>query len=713
MTAIGKMVPFFQFSTTLSKKDFTFFHSLFYQEIEHLLPVSGDVYFWEKDGHWLPNEKAEEVLGQGVERLVVLSASLEPEIIDNVLVLPVAVADGDNIAVIVAGIDPGLLQRMAPEWLHELCDNIQRALVRVKKTYVFPETGLYSSRLLELIWAGADNTGGAFFLLGAVEKTKRSTDGIVKIVQTAHLIEATINSPVIYFGGNVFGVYQENMSRENALNFARRLLDRLKREGLQRVHIGISSVNIQDKETFSQVLGECWQSLEIAERRGPYSLCEASYLYDQKSHPLAHPSPETVRKLQGAWRGLSSFSLLLIRVEKGVKKNKRNEGFLTQVINEIFQDKYSSFLVNSQECFVLLPDVLSKKAKQLANKIKKSIDEEIKPLQVAVGIGYWPCLDFSKTATISNCRKALMHGDFFGSGSVTLFDHVSLNVSGDYFFDEGDYHQAVRDYRAGLKIGPGEINLLNSLGVALTELNKLAEAEQYFDLVLVKEPKNFMALVNKGFALRMLRRDEEALTCFSLAQCCKEFSSSPVFADVSMQLGHLFRESGQHKEAVRVLEKMKARKLEKTGYLFFSLLGEEYAATGKNKKAISMLQKAIQLNPHDARSMSILGELYGIEGEGDDIALSLCTKAVNIDEFSWDNWYRLAKVCFLMADYDSSYTAVREALHRNRKAVEAIFLVGEINMVRGNKKQAKKRFNQVLRIDPGFQGASKALKEIG
>ena len=64
--------------------------------------------------------------------------------------------------------------------------------------------------------------------------------------------------------------------------------------------------------------------------------------------------------------------------------------------------------------------------------------------------------------------------------------------------------------------------------------------------------------------------------------------------------------------------------------------------------------------------------------QGDDIALSLCTQAVSIDDVSWDNWYRLAKVRFMVADYDGAQAAVRESLRRNRKAAAAIFLAGEI-----------------------------------
>ena len=97
-----------------------------------------------------------------------------------------------------------------------------------------------------------------------------------------------------YLGGKVFGVYQGNLSRDNALHFARRLLGRLKREGAHYVHIGISLVHEQENNPLGQLLDDCWQALEIAEQRGPFSLCESSFLHHRHIHPLVPPTQEVV-----------------------------------------------------------------------------------------------------------------------------------------------------------------------------------------------------------------------------------------------------------------------------------------------------------------------------------------------------------------------------------------------------------------------------------
>ena len=676
------------------------------------MPVCGTVFFWEQDGNWLPKERITEMLGKGYEKLPALCASLEPAVIESMLVIPLAVDGGDHVAAIIGDIDSGLLQKMSPEWLHELRNNVQHALVLAKQAYIYPETGLYSIRLLKMFWDELGDKSGAFFLIGTPDRTRRSTRGLMRVMQTARMLESTMSGPVFYLGGKVFGVYQGNLSRDSALHFARRLLGRLKREGAHYVHIGISLVHEHKENSLGQLLDDCWQALETAEQRGPFSLCESSFLHHRHIHPLVPPTREVVSKFQYKWRGLKRFSILLLRVEGAGEKENRKRMALAECMTESFQKKYFCVPVNSSECYLFLPDFPAKKALLVAGKIKDELDNVLQPNQIAVGISYWPCQDFPKTVTLANCRKSLMHGDFFGTGSITLFDHVSLNVSGDYFFEEGDYRQAVRDYKAGLKMKPGEVNLLNSLGVALTELNRLTEAVYYFDLVLEKEPKNFMALVNKGFALRILKMEEGALVCLSKAEKCKEFSASPVSADISLQLGRLYFAKGQYEHAVTALEKMNSQNSETTRYLLCSLLGEVYAATGKNDKAISILQEAIRYNPHDAQSLSILGYLYGVEGQGDDIALSFCTQAVNIDDLSWGNWYRLAKIRFRMADYDGAQAAVKESLLKNRKAVDAIFLAGKISMKQGDKKRAKKMFQRVLRIVPDYLEASKALQKI-
>jgi tetratricopeptide (TPR) repeat protein len=141
-------------------------------------------------------------------------------------------------------------------------------------------------------------------------------------------------------------------------------------------------------------------------------------------------------------------------------------------------------------------------------------------------------------------------------------------------------------------------------------------------------------------------------------------------------------------------------------------LGEAYMGSGSNKKAITILQHAIRYSPHDAYAMSMLGELYARENQGDDIALSLCQQAVNIDDRPWKHWYRLGWIRYRMAQYELALDALKECLQRDRKIPDAVYLAGQAYEKLDAKVQAAAMFQTALRIAPEHRAAASALKRI-
>ena len=63
---------------------------------------------------------------------------------------------------------------------------------------------------------------------------------------------------------------------------------------------------------------------------------------------------------------------------------------------------------------------------------------------VSMGCARYPMINFSKAQVFENARKAIDHAAFFGPGSRVAFDAVSLNISGDNRYQEGDMPGAIR-----------------------------------------------------------------------------------------------------------------------------------------------------------------------------------------------------------------------------------------------------------------------------
>ena len=688
---------FFQSTHTLKQQDFFLLADVFRQVVKDLLPIDSTILFWCRLWEY---QKEDIYSGSAKNWLAQLDAQckvVEPGFLLGMLVFPLVIDDGDRVAVLVQDVDPALAEKMDHEWLCELRDSIQKNLEMKRQEYVDNVTGLYNNHLLATCLEQRGQKPGVLFLVGVGNRARKLTFNLMKIVQAGRFIESIANRAVFYLGGNIFGVLNAEMNRQESLSMARRLLSRLKREGLHRVHIGISRVGSELEKVGRKapVLNECWQALEAAEMRGPYSLCEASVLLDRARHPLARPPKDVISQLRRNWRGLKQFGLILVKMDNA-EPSVSDPFDLTQLISPLLSKTESIFSVTSQEGYILVTDRAEKQTLQLCRKIAERFAHDDSLPSCSMGVCHWPTLNYTKTEMTINCRKAFMHGSFFGPGSVTPFDHVSLNVSGDYYFDEGDYRQAVRDYRFGCSMAPDDINLMNSLGVALIELNRLRESIGYFDKVLDREPDNFMALVNKGFALRIVGNDNEALKCLERASQDKKFADADVFPDLSLQLGRLYCDKGSYGKAVRILDQLALQKPEKQELGLIRLLGEAYAGNGDNKKAILLLQRAVRIYPHDARSLSLLGELYALENQGDDIALSFCELAVEIDEGPWKYWYRLAVVKNKMGNSLDALNALQKSIRRNRKKTEPLYLAGKIYKKLGEQKKSDRMFQRIV-----------------
>ena len=131
-----------------------------------------------------------------------------------------------------------------------------------------------------------------------------------------------------------------------------------------------------------------------------------------------------------------------------------------------------------------------------------------------------------------------------------------------------------------------------------------------------------------------------------------------------------------------------------------------------NQEAIRILQRAIQHNPRDATSLSLLGELYCLEKQGEDIALSFCRRAVELDDTRWDHWYRLGWVLFQCGQNEEARSALGDSLARNKKAIAVRYLLGRTYQRLDQGKQAEKMFKLVLKRDPSHRHAHSALTEM-
>ncbi len=269
------------------------------------------------------------------------------------------------------------------------------------------------------------------------------------------------------------------------------------------------------------------------------------------------------------------------------------------------------------------PDENASACLKFAVKLKANV-EKLGANTVTIGIAAYPAFIYRKNDIIINAGKALEHADFFGYGSIVAFDAVSLNISGDKLYQDGDIDGAIKEFKTALLFDPDNVNVHNSLGVCYGVLGDFSKAIKEFKVAIKFAPKEIMPLYNAGLVYQLTGKKEKALKYFMKAGDLGE----DLF-EIDFQTGKLLLDLGKPEEGRKYLEKALNIRPESSVASFY--LGESFAATGMAGEAEAAYKKAIKINPNDAASLSSLGWLYEIENKNSDVSLAFCSQSVEIN----------------------------------------------------------------------------------
>lgn len=259
-------------------------------------------------------------------------------------------------------------------------------------------------------------------------------------------------------------------------------------------------------------------------------------------------------------------------------------------------------------------------------ELARSLQDEIRTQSgctATAGVAIYPTLDDPRPQILRNARKAVDHAAFFGPNSRVAFDAVSLNISGDQFYERGDLPSAIREFERALALDPNNVNVHNSLGVCYAVLGDFDRALEQFSTALRLESGEYMAAYNIGMVHALGGRRDAALGFFLKANTLR----GDVF-EILLQTGRLYLEMGQPQAARPFLEHA-ARLKAKSGHVY-RLLGDCYAAVGLPEKAIAAYKKAVKANPGDSAALSALGCLFEERGENPEIAMVFCKESVRL-----------------------------------------------------------------------------------
>jgi len=607
---------------------------------------------------------------------------------------------------LVTGLDPLFVKKVGHDWLKETRDSLQQEFLIIKQAGVDLQTGLLNSAHLNTLFDTCpEGERIGLVLVEIYPRVRTAMEDMRHVRRSAAILKSFTGEhvPLYHIGQSVFAFPYRNCHNDSAAKFGPRLVSFLKREQFKRVHVGYSQGKIDKTIRHNgqngpgtsgrQILDEAWLALQTACRRGPFSFCNYHSLRNIQRHPLYASNRDILARLQPHWQQLEQFSL--IQLHPSTPAATPNGAILLNLAGSRKirgRDADIYFLLPTTEPQTVLPLV----QKEIQSCIR---DNDIQGT-IAAGIALFPFGNFKKSETVLNCRKALLHGELLGQGMITLFDALSLNVSGDIFYGEGDIPRAIKEYKQGLLINPHDVNLLNSLGVSYAMMNRHRAAVDCFLQALTVNGNDFMAWYNLGLERKLQGDIISAVESFEHALQChgeEEQDTANARKELPLQLGKLYCQTGRYQEALDILLPWHGAEDDNPGAgRALRYLGESFHGVGRAREAMSWLQRAIRFDEFDADALSLLGAIYLENNEGDQIALKLCEKSVELNQTSPLFYLRLAKAQIQCGHLEAARENLRPCLRDKTIVTEAKLQMGLTYWKQGQKTRARHWFAKIL-----------------
>ncbi len=288
-------------------------------------------------------------------------------------------------------------------------------------------------------------------------------------------------------------------------------------------------------------------------------------------------------------------------------------------------------------------------ARTIGERVHRQIDQTL-----SIGIAEYPTDHFPRNQIMENALKALDHAAFLGPDTTVEFDAVSLNISGDRLYAQGDIKGSITEFEHALRLDPSNVNLHNSLGVCYGILKQYDQALKEFEAAIRLAPGEVMAGYNYGLVMLLTGHPTQALDNFLQAQRVRD----DIF-EVIFHIGKVYLQLGQPDKGIAYFEK--ALNLNPGTSSVYRLMGQCHLQMKNEADAVTAYTQAVRINDNDAEALSALGHLYDLRDENLEIATLFCERSIQIDPKNGCYHHRLGRLYNKAGRFDDALAAFEKA----------------------------------------------------
>ena len=350
-----------------------------------------------------------------------------------------------------------------------------------------------------------------------------------------------------------------------------------------------------------------------------------------------------LRVLAGAAAGEKRFCLVLLRlpdqspVDRGASGRHLEADVreIAAMCKTVFGPETVGGRYSSSKLVFYLPKALPGDALSLVRDICLEAVERL-GVEIVAGVAAHPFLNFSKADIPENCRKALEHAQLLSEApKAAVFDSISMTISADASFTQGDLYAAAEEYKTALLADEKNTLARNSLGICCARLGKTAQARLEFEKAARTDPKNAMAAYNLGCVLQRLGEAKSARKAF---QKCLRINPEDVYS--LLRLGRMAESDGRLANAQGYYDR--AAKTA-SGGMAHAHLARVALKRKRPDEARSHLHDALVYDPKDAASLNLMAVMYLEEGDDPAIAEAMARQSAALRPDNPRYWNVLAR----------------------------------------------------------------------
>jgi tetratricopeptide (TPR) repeat protein/predicted AlkP superfamily phosphohydrolase/phosphomutase len=264
---------------------------------------------------------------------------------------------------------------------------------------------------------------------------------------------------------------------------------------------------------------------------------------------------------------------------------------------------------------------------------------------------------------------------------------------------------AIRGMLEVLDDDPLNLRALQSLSTIHVEQGRPMQALEYAERGIGADGRDGPSYLNKGNALRLLGRHEEATRAFR-----KAIEFAPDLAEAYANLAQTYAETGRPTSALEMAQK--AIELASGQPQIQYVYGIALSANGRNQEALEQFLDVIAVNRGFVPAYIAASRILGEQGKTDSV-IALCTAALDTPSRYAAFVHNLRGAAYWMqGDMERGAHDFRSALALDETYLPARVNLAKVYIQQGRRQDAVTELRRVLAVNPNYPEAQSLLQAL-